>query len=337
MAQQPSQETLIRLLFLLQKIPRGPHKTDVKRLTRYLEDAGYKVDVRTVQRDLKKLSEVPELPLECDENKPKGWSWSQEAKIWDMPAMNPQLALTFSLIDHYLKDKMPVTVMDFLNPYVNKAEEVLGHHQDSGFAKWLDKIRVIPAGIDQKIPAIDKYVLKTVYESLLEETKFKAIYQPRGEDETKEYVVNPLGLVFRNDMIYLVATLWGYTDIKHMVLHRFIEAEATPEKLNRPKNFNLDTYLKEGEFNYSSNPETIKLKLQMDAYTAQHLLECPLNDDQVVKEQKDGLLKITATVKNTEQLRMWLRAYGTNVEVLAPKDLREEMKKLFQTLLNRYS
>lgn len=67
-------DTFLRYLLLLQEMPHSPRMTDSAGFARLLEQRGFRVSRRTVQRDLEKLSRV--LPIVCsDGTKPYGWSW----------------------------------------------------------------------------------------------------------------------------------------------------------------------------------------------------------------------------------------------------------------------
>lgn len=64
-------ETLLRQWAMLRFIPRHPRRIDTGRLRAELQKQGYEITLRTIQRDLNKLSAV--LPLVCDQSKPQGW------------------------------------------------------------------------------------------------------------------------------------------------------------------------------------------------------------------------------------------------------------------------
>jgi len=68
-------------------------------------------------------------------------------------------------------------------------------------------------------------VLDVVYESLLVGQRFEAKYHSRNAIEPSEYEVNLMTIVYRNNVSYLVCTLWKYTDIKQLVMHRFQTAK----------------------------------------------------------------------------------------------------------------
>jgi predicted DNA-binding transcriptional regulator YafY len=65
--------------------------------------------------------------------------------------------------------------------------------------------------------------------------------------------------------------------------------------------------------------------------------ETPLSDDQKIVTKHDGHKQVTATVKNSLQLRWWLLGFGEYVEVIKPKFLRDEFIEISQSLGKMYS
>ena len=61
----------------------------------------------------------------------------------------------------------------------------------------------------------------------------------------------------------------------------------------------------------------------VDEVLASRLEETPLSEDMLIKHKDEEYL-LTATVADSWQLRWWLLSWGSAVEVLGPKQLREE-------------
>ena len=117
--------------------------------------------------------------------------------------------------------------------------------------------------------------------------------------------MNPLGLVFRNNVIYLVATVGDYSDIKQFVLHRFQHAELNHREVSIPAGFTLDNYIAQGEFDYpvTGSFQDITLKIKISSFIQKHLMETPLSIDQHFTGLDDDMYLLEAAVKDTEQLR----------------------------------
>ncbi len=73
-----AKDTVARLLTLLRHIPRAPSFVATTTLQEKLRDRGFSVDMRTVQRDLNRLSSL--FSLMCDERvTPYRWSFTKDA------------------------------------------------------------------------------------------------------------------------------------------------------------------------------------------------------------------------------------------------------------------
>lgn len=328
-------DTMDRIWLMLGMIPRAPRKIDGATLEAQLVARGYEVSRRTIQRDLERLSGL--FPLRCDDrSKPFGWSWQEEADGFSIPGMDPAAALTMRLIDMHLSALLPPTVRRTMQPYIAAAGKVLDRLADNPLRSWPDKVRVVPSGQPLRPAEIDSNVLEVVCEGLLRERRFHCSYRPRGTDEVKEYEVSPLGLVSKERVLYLVATLWDYNDPILLLPHRMTSATLVETKVTPPAGFSLDNYLASGELQFARSNGTLRLDVLFSREAGSHLLETPLAEDQIVRETKDGKLRIKATVIDTRQLRWWLLGFGNAVEVLGPKKLRAEFSVTVAELAGIY-
>ncbi len=329
-------DTLLRHWHMLKHIPRYPQKVSTADLEKWLKNDGFETSRRTIQRDLDKLS--LEFPLCTDNNKPAGWSWEKNAKTFDLPGMDTATALTFNMVNTYLKMKLPHGCADSLKKHFDESSKILQKLENSDLSRWPDKIRIVPRYQQLQPPTIAEDVTNMVYEALFFDRQFTALYKSRGDGTEREVVVNPLGLVFSDPVVYLVANMWNYSDVRLLALHRFRDVRLLDEKICRPDGFCLDHYLENGMVGYpvTSQEEQIKLHLRMAKDVAYHLTESPLSDDQAISIQDEGWSDITATVSNCQQLRWWLLGFGEKVEVLQPASLRQEMIDTVTAMTKRY-
>jgi predicted DNA-binding transcriptional regulator YafY len=325
-------DTLLRQWLMLGMIPRYPRQITTAQLRDRLEEHDYPVDVRTVQRDLNYLSAI--FALLGDGARPQGWSWQPNAQVFAVPSLDPSLALAFRLAETYLKPIVPPRV--FNTPAPGMANGVLAGPGGQSLGSWLDKVRVIPRGQPLRAPRIAEGVLETICEALLQERCLTGRYRSRDAEEEKDYgIIHPLGLVLRDTIVYLVGTLWHFDDVRQLALHRFRSVELLDRTRQVPEGFNLDVYIRRGEFEYPEGGE-ITLKALFDPGAAYHLSETPLSEDQQLTETEAKRVQLTATVKDTAQLRWWLLGFGEGVEVLAPLSLRQAMAETAAAMYERY-
>jgi len=327
-------ETFMRQWAMLRRIPRSPRKIDTGTLISMLESEGYQVDKRTIQRDLKTLSAL--FPLHCDErSKPFGWTWIGK-DVFDIPGMDPQTALAFYMSAQHMRRMLPSSTLHYLNPYISQAHNVLDQlSNQSEIRQWTNKLKVLPRGLKLLQADTQQDVIDVVYEALLGDKRFHGCYTKR-DGEAKEYQINPLGLVVRDNITYLIASVKDYGNPLQFVMHRFTSAELLEEPRTVPEGFNFEAYIADGNLGYSVNDEYIHLKLRFTKYDAQHLLETPLSENQQWYEDGDNNVIIEADVLDNLELRWWIQGFGNKVEVLQPIELREEFVNLAKGLAKTY-
>lgn len=327
-------DTYLRQWAMLRVIPKAPRKIDVSTIKSRLEEEGFKTTKRTIQRDLKELSTI--FPLQSDErSRPFGWQWIGNG-VFDIPGIDPQTALAFTLLAENMQDLLPKASLTYLEPYFERSREVLNSlGSDSGIGHWWEKIKIVPRGL-RLIPAeVDRDVADIVYEGVLKCRKLHAVYQARGK-EPKEYDVHPLGLIVRDSVIYLICTLRDYPDILQLALHRFKSAELLEDSCNIPEVFDLDNYVTDGNLGYPVSDKEIKIELLFDKDIARHLMETPISEDQKVVEKNDNTVLIKATVKDSLELRWWIQGFGANIEVVKPVKLRHELRDIAKAMYEQY-
>jgi len=326
-------DTILRQIQMLTLIPRYPRKICASDLRSALLGRGFDIHIRTIQRDLQSLSGT--LPLGSDANKPMGWFWPEDADPFDIPGLDAPGALTLQMVREFFSHTFPPSCLSSMQPHFRKARKLLDALDKNGIAAWPDKIRIISRTQPLIAPFIDPEVLSVAYEALLNDRRFRGTYRRRGDAEPKEYEVSPLGLVFADQLIYLVATLWDYGNVCIFALHRFSSACLLETTGYRPEAFNLQESMDRGMLRFPRPEATIRLKALFGKETAQHLVESPLSQDQIIKESGD-VVRIEATVGNTAQLRWWLLGFGDQVEVLEPTELREEMAATCRAMAKKY-
>jgi predicted DNA-binding transcriptional regulator YafY len=330
-------ETLLRQWHMLQVIPRHPFKISTNQLLDKLNGQGYYIDIRSVQRDLKSLSFI--FPLVSDEKgKPYGWNWAKGAPLLSLPGLSNIEAITFNLVEQHLKAMLPVSIVDQLQPFFRTASEKLENLPEPTNT-WLNKVRVIPPTQKLLPPTIDPNVHLRISEALLLDKKISVTYQDSEKDRLEKQIVHPYALVVRQPSVYLICRFDNESEpSKPLPLHRFKSAEILDEPVQRPSNFNLDAYIASDKgLGFGGSGKLIRLEANFTKVSGKHLYETHLSEDQIISTIDKDRLKVVATVAYTEQLRWWLQNFGDQVEVIAPPELREVMRKTANALYEKYN
>lgn len=328
-------DAVLRQWSILRILPRHPRKLTARDIESQLHDEGFEVSKRTIERGLEKLSVV--WPINADQrNWPYGWSWAKDAEVLDIPGMDLSTALAFRLAREYLAPLLPPATLQYIQPHFDRAAQVLNQGSSGKLQAWPKKVRVIGHGPALLPPTTEPGIHETMLQALLDNRQVEARYEPRDSGEEREYVINPLGAVFRQSVVYIVGSLWNYDDVLQFALHRFTAASMMNTKAKRPRGFALDDYIQQGALGYPASNDKIRLKVLFDAAIAHHLYETPISSDQALAPRKDGRVQLTASVLDTEDLRWWLLGFGDGVEVKSPARLRKEMARTVQAMSRLY-
>jgi len=328
-------ETLLRQWELLRIIPRFPTKISVSDLVNRLRASSFVAYDRKVQRDLNILSEC--FPIEADKrNKPYGWFWPEGVHMMDVPGMDSHTALAFWLAEQHLKPLLPHATFQKLQGYFKTAANVLNRtNTNRGAIAWPKKVRVLQRGPKRIAPSIQSDVQNEIYDALLLNRRLNITYQ--SSKQRAEYdEINPLALVIKNGVTYLICSTRDYSDLSQLALHRVLKAKLLDIPSTTPDGFNIDENIASGDLNFPVGG-TIKIKALISKKMAFHLDERPLSDDQRIEEQENEALLLTATVQDTNELRLWLLGFGDQVEVLEPVELRDYFTQITAKMANTYA
>lgn len=300
------------------------------RIKEQLDLMGFDISLRTIQRDLNALAE--RFPIEKNNANPQGWRWREDAPMQSLPHMNLSQAVAFSMVKDNLTQLLPPAVLDELVPWFNMAEQQLKTSKVAN--TWLDRVRILSANQPLIAPAIDSDVKDAIYEALFQGKQLAVTYRARGRAEASDYILNPIAIIQRGVVIYLLVSRDDRPadDIRQFALHRFEKAKCLDTSANLPANFDLDAYIHTGAmgFHYplfdtlktsnSPQPPLQSIHLLFSPQAGTSLLESQLSHDQQAWEAADGL-HVTATVGLTSQLVWWLRGFGKGLLKIEPEIL----------------
>ena len=315
-------ETLYRQWLILQQIPRAPRRITAREIAERLRDEGQVATKRTVERDLIALSAI--FPLEADErSRPYGWSFDRESPGFSLPGMSPLQAIVLRLAKSHLGRLLPAHLAEALQPYFRQADQVLSavdtktHRFD-----WDHHVAVVEPTQPLLAPIIDTDVLVAMHLALDQARQLRIDYDSRSQQKTLTHTVNPLGLVYRGPIGYLIVTIDPYADPRQLALHRVRTAEVLDTPARSPQSFDLQAYARSGALGFlDEGPIALVLRMQRPA--AQHLYETPLSTDQCIEDDGPDHVRISATVNLTSQLRWWILGFGEQVEVIRPTTVRK--------------
>lgn len=348
----PMSPQMNRLLQILLMLPRAPRFMTTEDIRLKLDNERIKISLRGVQRDMDTLQQAFGKKIGCEhypdtritiiewQNKYVRWFWSHDAPIFKLVGLNINQAITFNLLQTYLKPLIPEITLNELKPFFAEATSTLDHFDDNPIKAWPNKVAIVQPSQPLIPPAIDNLIHKTVSEALLFDRQLQIGYKKVMSEIAHDYRLNPLGLVLRNGTHYLVASKIDTQDFRIFALHRMHTATILDTLVLRPEGFNLQRFIDEGHMGFALTDDItyqpVILKAIFDPIVANHLTESRLSEDQRVQQLDREHYLITATVRDTEQLLWWLQSFGSRVEVLEPQRLRQKMGDAVMALAQKY-
>lgn len=319
-----AKDTLLRQLTLLRLIPEYPRYISSPTLHEKLHDRGYKVELRTVQRDLNRLS----APFSLTTSKKGGrneWSYTKGTPL-DLRDMEPSTALAFYLAESHLRTLLPQSVLDLLGPQFNKARNYLDNLGHNDLAHWAQRVRTHPNGKALLPAQVDSDVWRAVSSALLACRQLQVDYLSRSKADAKTLLIHPAGLVSRQSIGYLIGTVDGYDDLRQFALHRIRQAECLDTPARERPDFEIDHYIRQ-HLNTATPIEQVELIADISPQIAWLLGETPLSTQQSLEPLEGSDWKrLRATVPDDQETLWWIFGLGENVRVHEPQRWVKEIQ-----------
>ncbi|AXM95277.1 helix-turn-helix transcriptional regulator [Pseudomonas plecoglossicida] len=329
-----AKDTVLRQLTLLRQIPEYPRYISAQTLLEKLLERGYRVDLRTVQRDLNRLSS----PFSLTNTKKGGrneWSYIKGSPL-DLRDMEPSTALALYLAESHLRPLLPQSVVDLLGPQFNKARNYLDNLGQNDLAHWAKRVRTHPNGKALLPAQVDTQVWRTVSSALLASRQLQVDYLSRSKADTKSLIIHPAGLVSRQSISYLIGTVDGYSDLRQFALHRIRKAECLDSAANERPDFEIDHYIRQ-HLNSATAIEPVELIADISPHIAWLLGETPLSAQQTLEPLPGSDWKrLRATVPDDQETLWWIFGLGENVRVHQPASWVQAIRRRSMSVVAMY-
>jgi predicted DNA-binding transcriptional regulator YafY len=325
--------TLSRQWELLRQLPsRSPGITSADLVNR-LKDAGFTISKRSIERDLNELSLI--FPLaRNDKSIPFGWHWMPDACA-DLRGISITEALSLALVEEAVRPLLPSSMLKALDARFTHARQKLEHLSSANkAARWLDKVASVQPDMNLQAPEVPDAILETLQTALLEERQLHCQYYSAHNDKLSDLTLNPLALVQRGRISYLIGTAHPHTDVRQFAVHRFRQLQALPTAAQGLEDFSLQRYLGSDAMQFGDS-DRIELHAWISDGLARLIRETPLSNDMTLTALDQGH-HLQATVSNSWQLRWWLLSQGDALIVEQPQGLRMQIAETLRSAAALY-
>ncbi len=339
-ARPANKDALVRMWELLKHIPQKPPGRTAAELRKTLEDAGFPVVQRTIERNLSALSKV--FPLTGDESREgERWYWMPDRDS-GLPGVALSEAIALLLVEKSLTGLIHKSQMEPLAVRLEAARRlVAGSHRANPGAGWVDKVVSLPRDLSHQPPEVKSDISATVQQALLTDRQLEIDYKSFNTVASRRRRLNPHALLLKAPVTYLIATEEPRGEdpaptVKQYALHRMRSAHILATA-TRHGSFNLKQYVESQRHEIGSN-EPIDLKLVIHSRSLQTILqEVPLAKGQRISTDGGGRFIVDVRVRHTRALERWIHARGAEATVLEPEHLSGKIRAELVDAISKYS
>lgn len=328
-------DSVIRQIKVLALIPQLPASTTISEVHNKINEYGFDVTSKTIERDINALCRF--FPITTVENsKPYRWSFS-EIKMESILNLSLEMALMLSLVKNNFQGLFPSSISEYLSPYFKQADKELSSLSKNSVASWRDKIHIVHDSLAFQNPEVDDDVIDKLYCAVMQEKRIVVNYCARGKS-AREYHLNPLGIVLKGSLTYLVCTSGEHESILQFLVSRFNSVTILDAKISdASRGVSVKSYIEQGGFSILRNSENIKFVARIKKVRGWHLFETPLSEDQEIIEDQEDSFILKATVADSLHLLWWVLSLGSRIEVIEPESLRNEVISQMKEMVAQYS
>ena len=301
---------LLHLQRLFYRNPAGYRSSELARLCG--------VDQRTINRDLADLQAEPfHLPLVQDE----GWRWRlMEGHRFTLAPVRLSLQEAAAL---YLAARLLDRASDEPNPFVGRALTALAEALPPEIGQQIHT--VASARLDEADSPFAR-VFAVITLGWATRRKVRIQHQSLTSQHVHEYILCPY-LIEPSSFgyaAYVIGYASYFNSLRTFKLERILDAELLEETFEVPAEFEGAEMLSRA-WGVMYGDQTVEVVLRFSPEVTRRVKESRWHTSQVIEDCADGGCILRVQVPHPLEMKPWIRGWGPECEVLAPKELREEI------------
>lgn len=324
-----------RIFYLYSLLPTCHAKpVTTTQLSVLMKESGYHVSRRTLERDLRKLSEIAGVDSERTAD---GNVWRHAgSKVTANALMAPPEALTMMVAEGMLSKVLPASSHRYLDNEIQKARHTLD--SSNQFSRWQKKLHFSTGETSATALNHDQELNEKIYDAVLKELQIEVMYQGYGRSEANLYELNPLAIMVRDHYIYLVATVVGYPEeLKLFSFYRMHSVECQYSDIEKIEKSRLQAFIDSDTTRGFIDSQVYPIELKVRRYSYEWLKFNQLNHKQELSESDvDGWYTVTFEDHVTYELAGWILKQSFDVKVESPPLLKDFIIERLESALAHY-
>ena len=162
-------------------------------------------------------------------------------------------------------------------------------------------------------------------------------YHPFNREEPLQIILNPYFLKQYNSRWFLFGYNENLKTISNLALDRIIEIKDTNRNYTDIDTWNFEEFFEDVVgVTVNKNMEPVKILLQISKSLWPYIESKPIHGSQKVKAKSNESVTIELSLQINYELTSMIFAFGEEVKVLAPEELKTNIKNKAEALLKNY-
>jgi len=285
----------------------------------------------TVNRLIQDMRLYLKAPIEYDRARNGYYYDRSDNTPYELPGLWFNSSEIFALLTTHqlLSNVQPGLLEPHVAPLIKRLQDILDR-QPSDSREIGKRIRIL-----QTAPRVaDVDIFRKAADALLNRKKIKLLYHGRERDKTTERWISPQRLVYYRDNWYLDGWCHMSEGLRTFSLDRMHIVYVGDKAVNIDER-QLDEHFSDayGIFAGKARHQAV---IRFSKKAARWVADEHWHSRQVSNVLPSGVLELTVPYSDPRELVMDILKYGPDAEVLAPAELRNEVKARLRQALNLY-
>jgi len=317
-------DRLARFYRVLRYLAAHPEGATVDAVARFVG-----MSRRTVYRDLRALEGEIGIPL-----------WSEDGR-WGIVegAFLPPMRLTLDeAVAFFLAARLMAQFADRHEPDIAAAFQKLAEILPPVVARHLERTIDVMSSRppDERLTRHLRLLARAWAEQRVVELTYDAATyspgRPPRRSRVHPYLVEASATT---RALYLIGFDESRDAVRTFKLQRILDVSVTPETFEPPDPRIVQESLGRS-WGVITDQEEVEVVLRFDAAIASLVTETTWHPTEQVSREPDGTILWQARVPGTIEIRRWILSWGSQVEVVAPPELRDEVAATYRAAAARY-
>jgi predicted DNA-binding transcriptional regulator YafY len=317
----PRNDQITRQWYLLRRLETARGAT-LEELVQAIPD-DFPNNPRTIRRDLEAL-ESAGFPLVVDHANGQT-RWRLIEGFRDIPALGfsatELMALTFSR--ELLRPLEGTEIQTALNSALSKVASALPP-QAHEYVRSLDNLFSIGLGPHRNYQRY-RNIINLISQAIDKTRTAQIRYFSASRNSTGRREVDPYRLWYAAGGLYLIAYCHLRKDVRMFAVERIRSMTLTDHPYQMPLGFDVNEYVQDALM--VMRGRRIEVELVFSKTAAAWVKDKLWHSSQETFPIKDGGLRMTLKVADTDELVGWILSFGSHVKVIGPESLRTKVRE----------